>query len=158
MPGSTPTVAQGTEVNPPVAQQVAAQLTAFRGRPDGSYETTLRLVPEELGEVTIRLQVNGGTVSLHAMGASAAAVDALRDAMPDLRQDLLRSGLDLVDSQVDQSPGSQGRDAQADRDSASTGERRTVAPVTSNLLPTAAAGDGGSAVGVMEGGRVDVRI
>jgi flagellar hook-length control protein FliK len=30
------------------------------------------------------------------------AVQALREAMPDLRQDLLRSGLDLVDSQVDQ--------------------------------------------------------
>ncbi|MEZ7821939.1 MAG: flagellar hook-length control protein FliK, partial [Candidatus Nanopelagicales bacterium] len=68
----------------------------------GTYETTLRLYPEELGQVSVRIQVNGGTVSIHAFGASDVAVQALREAMPDLRQNLLQSGLDLVDSQVDQ--------------------------------------------------------
>jgi hypothetical protein len=86
----------------PVSTQMSAHLSTFKGLADGTYETTLRLYPEELGQVSVRIQVNGGTVSIHAFGASDMAVQALREAMPDLRQDLLRSGLDLVDSQVDQ--------------------------------------------------------
>jgi flagellar hook-length control protein FliK len=114
------------------------------------------LNPEELGEVTIRLQVNGGSVSLYAMGASVAAVDALRDAMPDLRQDLQRSGLDLVDSQVDQNPSSLARDAQAERDNVGSADR--AAPVTPVSTPGFQAAESGTAPSVMEGGRVDVRI
>ena len=86
----------------PVAAQMSAHLSTFKGLADGTYETTLRLYPEELGQVSVRIQVNGGTVSIHAFGASDVAVQALREAMPDLRQNLLQSGLDLVDSQVDQ--------------------------------------------------------
>ena len=85
-----------------VAAQMSAHLSTFKGLADGTYETTLRLYPEELGQVSVRIQVNGGTVSIHAFGASDVAVQALREAMPDLRQNLLQSGLDLVDSQVDQ--------------------------------------------------------
>lgn len=85
----------------PVSTQMSAHLSTFKGLANGTYETTLRLYPEELGQVSVRIQVNGGTVSIHAFGASDMAVQALREAMPDLRQDLLRSGLDLVDSQVD---------------------------------------------------------
>ena len=86
----------------PVAAQMSAHLSTFKGLANGTYETTLRLYPEELGQVSVRIQVNGGTVSIHAFGASDVAVQALREAMPDLRQNLLQSGLDLVDSQVDQ--------------------------------------------------------
>ena len=86
----------------PVAAQMSAHLSTFKGLANGTYETTLRLYPEELGQVSVRIQVNGGTVSIHAFGASEVAVQALREAMPDLRQNLLQSGLDLVDSQVDQ--------------------------------------------------------
>ena len=85
-----------------VAAQMSAHLSTFKGLADGTYETTLRLYPEELGQVSVRIQVNGGMVSIHAFGASDVAVQALREAMPDLRQNLLQSGLDLVDSQVDQ--------------------------------------------------------
>jgi flagellar hook-length control protein FliK len=94
----------------PVAHQLSAHLSNFRGRPDGSYETTMSLRPAELGQVTVKIQVNNGMVSLQATGMTAVAVEALREAMPDLREDLLRSGLDLVDSHVDRDPSSFGDD------------------------------------------------
>jgi flagellar hook-length control protein FliK len=102
-PGSPIPSAQPKAPTPtPVAAQMSAHLSTFKGLANGTYETTLRLYPEELGQVSVRIQVNGGTVSIHAFGASDVAVQALREAMPDLRQNLLQSGLDLVDSQVDQ--------------------------------------------------------
>jgi flagellar hook-length control protein FliK len=100
-PGS-PIPSAEPKVPAPVAAQMSAHLSTFKGLANGTYETTLRLYPEELGQVSVRIQVNGGTVSIHAFGASEVAVQALREAMPDLRQNLLQSGLDLVDSQVDQ--------------------------------------------------------
>jgi len=100
-PGS-PILSAEPKAPTPVAAQMSAHLSAFKGLANGTYETTLRLYPEELGQVSVRIQVNGGTVSIHAFGASEVAVQALREAMPDLRQNLLQSGLDLVDSQVDQ--------------------------------------------------------
>ena len=156
-PASPPmSPAAPAHLHPPVAQQVAAHITAFRGRADGSYNTTLHLAPEDLGEVTIRLQIHGGNVSLHAIGGSVAAVDALRDAMPDLRQDLQRSGLDLVDSQIDQRAGSQAGDAQRERDSVPAGQQSAGPAIRTAAVPQAAAGT--SAIGIMEGGRVDVRV
>ena len=70
----------------------------------------MSLRPAELGQVTVKIQVNNGMVSLQATGMTAVAVEALREAMPELREDLLRSGLDLVDSHVDRDPSSFGDD------------------------------------------------
>ena len=115
-PSSTPAAqaptasADARAAETPVAHQLSAHLSSFRGRSDGSYETTMSLRPAELGQVTVKIQVNNGMVSLQATGMTAVAVEALREAMPDLREDLLRSGLDLVDSHVDRDPSAFGED------------------------------------------------
>jgi flagellar hook-length control protein FliK len=141
----------------PVFTQMSAHLSTFKGLADGTYETTLRLYPEELGQVSVRIQVNGGSVSIHAFGASDMAVQALREAMPDLRQDLLRSGLDLVDSQVDQGSAflgneqesSSGRMADADNPDRSASQHNGVNGVDIETL---------TSIDPSRGGRVDVRV
>lgn len=141
----------------PVAQQLAAHVSAFRGRSDGSYETTLNLRPADLGSVTVKLQVSGGAVSLQAFGMSAVAVDVLREAMPELREDLLQSGLDLVDSQVDRDPSSFGDDERevAREVGVDSVDRGPTEPTTGRF---GSAGDPTVGDGVISGGRVDVRV
>ena len=142
----------------PVAAQMSAHLSTFKGLANGTYETTLRLYPEELGQVSVRIQVNGGTVSIHAFGASEVAVQALREAMPDLRQNLLQSGLDLVDSQVDQGSSflSEEQESASGRMADSSNSDRPVNQQNSEI-----AGDNIDALTNSErteGARVDVRV
>ena len=155
---STPIPAAELRTPIPVATQMSAHLSTFKGLADGTYETTLRLYSEELGQVSVRIQVNGGTVSIHAYGASDIAVQALREAMPDLRQDLLQSGLDLVDSQVDQGSSFLGNDqepsgaqvVESNNSDRSVNQRNgEVAEPDIDALTNS---------GLTQGGRVDVRV
>jgi flagellar hook-length control protein FliK len=140
----------------PISTQMSAHLSAFRGLADGTYETTIRLNPEELGQVSVRIQVNGGTVSIHAFGASDIAVQRLREAMPDLRQDLLQSGLDLVDSQVDPGAASFGNQREAASRRRLDSDRTEAASENRIGRPT----DVDALTDVLrpERGRVDVRV
>lgn len=94
----------------PVAQQLITHLATVRRGADGGHETTLLLSPQELGAVRIRLQVADGQVALHFTGQHAAACEALRDAMPDLRRELADAGLVLTDSEVSQQGAASGHD------------------------------------------------
>jgi len=164
-PSSTPAAqapmasADARAAETPVAHQLSAHLSNFRGRPDGSYETTMSLRPAELGQVTVKIQVNNGMVSLQATGMTAVAVEALREAMPDLREDLLRSGLDLVDSHVDRDPSSFGDDDSTSSLDDSAREKRE----SSGSLSTTVASDM-AATEILEiddsgeGVRVDIRV
>ena len=143
----------------PVAHQLSAHLSNFRGRPDGSYETTMSLRPAELGQVTVKIQVNNGMVSLQATGMTAVAVEALREAMPELREDLLRSGLDLVDSNVDRDPSSLGDD---DSTSSLEGSAREKLESTESVSTTDASDIAATEILEIddsgEGVRVDIRV
>jgi len=142
----------------PVSTQMSAHLTTFKGLADGTYETTLRLYPEELGQVSVRIQVNGGTVSIHAFGASDMAVQALREAMPDLRQDLLRSGLDLVDSQVDQGSAFLGNERESSSGRMVDSENPDRPVSQRNGEVSGADMETLTSIDPSRGGRVDVRV
>ena len=164
-PSSTPAApapmasADARAAEMPVAHQLSAHLSNFRGRPDGSYETTMSLRPAELGQVTVKIQVNNGMVSLQATGMTAVAVEALREAMPDLREDLLRSGLDLVDSHVDRDPSSFGDD---DSMSSLEGSAREKLESTESVSTTETSDLAATEIVEIdesgEGGRVDIRV
>ena len=164
-PSSTPAAqapmasADARAAETPVAHQLSAHLSNFRGRPDGSYETTMSLRPAELGQVTVKIQVNNGMVSLQATGMTAVAVEALREAMPDLREDLLRSGLDLVDSHVDRDPSSFGDD---DSTSSLEGSAREKRESTESVRTTDASDIAATELLEIddsgEGVRVDIRV
>ena len=164
-PSSTPAAqaptasADARAAETPVAHQLSAHLSSFRGRSDGSYETTMSLRPAELGQVTVKIQVNNGMVSLQATGMTAVAVEVLREAMPDLREDLLRSGLDLVDSHVDRDPSSFGDD---DSTSSLEGSAREKLESTESVSTTEASDLAATEISEIddsgEGGRVDIRV
>ena len=164
-PSSTPAAqaptasADARAAETPVSYQLSAHLSSFRGRPDGSYETTMSLRPAELGQVTVKIQVNNGMVSLQATGMTAVAVEALREAMPDLREDLLRSGLDLVDSHVDRDPSSFGDD---DSTSSLEDSAREKLESTESVRTTDASDIAGTEILEIgdsgEGVRVDIRV
>jgi len=139
----------------PVATQLAAHLSNFRGRADGSYETTLTLHPADLGKVSIRIEVLNGTVAIHAMGAQAATVDALRDAMPQLQQELSDAGLNLIGSQVSQQSG------QGDQSAERTPAQESAPRISSTLSTSDRSGevDSSASSGILgRDGRVDVRV
>ena len=143
----------------PVAHQLSAHLSSFRGRPDGSYETTMSLRPAELGQVTVKIQVNNGMVSLQATGMTAVAVEALREAMPDLREDLLRSGLDLVDSHVDRDPSSfADDDSTSSLDDSAREKRESTESVRTTDASDIAATEILEIDDSGEGVRVDIRV
>jgi flagellar hook-length control protein FliK len=77
----------------PVAAQLGPHLRVLRQGPDGTHHATLVLDPEELGPVRIRMELAAGTIHLHLTGGHDVAVDALREAMPELRQELVDAGL-----------------------------------------------------------------
>jgi flagellar hook-length control protein FliK len=139
----------------PVATQLAAHLSNFRGRADGSYETTLTLHPADLGKVSIRIEVLNGTVAIHAMGAQAATVDALRDAMPQLQQELSDAGLNLIGSQVSQQSG------QGDQSAERTPAQESAPRISSTLSTSDRSSevDSSASSGILgRDGRVDVRV
>jgi flagellar hook-length control protein FliK len=147
--------ATATAAPTPVATQLAAHMSNFRGRADGSYETTLTLHPNDLGQVSIRIEVLNGTIALHAIGAHSAAVDALREAMPQLQQELADAGLNLIGSQVSQQSG-QGQQS-ADR----TPAQEAAPQINSTLSSSSRSSDQDvpASTGLLgRDGRVDVRV
>lgn len=77
----------------PLPTQLATVLVPAAHRPDGSYQVSIRLQPEELGTVHIALHLENGTlnVSLHAEGD--ATRNLLRQNLNQLRAQLASTGL-----------------------------------------------------------------
>ena len=62
---------------------------------DGQSEVRLRLLPEQLGDVSIKLVVSGGSVDASITARSADAQNALAGAQPQLAKSLAEAGLKL---------------------------------------------------------------
>jgi len=77
----------------PVSAQLATVLAPAAHQPDGSYQVSIRLQPEELGVVHVELHLEAGTVnvSLHADGDTTR--DMLRQNLGQLRQQMASTGL-----------------------------------------------------------------
>jgi len=89
------------------AAQVVAVLHPLRSAPDGVHQLTVHLHPAELGPVSVRAEIRNGDIHLHLAGATEAARDALRMALPELRRDLQAAGFTAgsLDVQPDGRPG-----------------------------------------------------
>jgi flagellar hook-length control protein FliK len=70
-----------------------AQIQPLRGGPDGVHQLTVQLNPVELGPVSIVAELRDGDIHLRLAGATEAAREALRAALPDLRRELADAGL-----------------------------------------------------------------
>lgn len=81
----------------PLAEQLAPQLGvrlgALRDAGPGTHVLTMRVEPESFGPVRVVAHIGTEGVRIELLGATDAARDALRAALPDLRRDLVAAGL-----------------------------------------------------------------
>jgi flagellar hook-length control protein FliK len=94
------------------AEPIVTALAPLRSRPDGVHQISVALHPAELGVVHVVARLVNGSLQVDLTGVSDAARSALRDALPDLRADLLQAGFTGVGVDVGgQSRPDSGRDA-----------------------------------------------
>ncbi|HYF93954.1 MAG TPA: flagellar hook-length control protein FliK [Symbiobacteriaceae bacterium] len=89
---------------------------------DGKYTVTLRLHPEQLGEVRLQLHVAGREVQTSLQVANSTAQQFLEQRSDQLREGLSQSGLTLSGFHV--ATGQQGRQRQTEQPFEQTGPRR----------------------------------
>jgi flagellar hook-length control protein FliK len=77
----------------PVAQQLAAPLLRLRAGGDGSHTLTIALHPADLGPVSVHVRLIGDAMTIQLASASESAHDVLREALPQLHQELQAAGL-----------------------------------------------------------------
>ncbi|WP_307827813.1 flagellar hook-length control protein FliK [Planomonospora sp. ID82291] len=76
----------------PPASQIAVHVLPLRQDPDGIHRLTVHLHPADLGPVSVVAELRNGAVHLQLAGTSDGAFDALRSALPSLRQELEEGG------------------------------------------------------------------
>jgi flagellar hook-length control protein FliK len=82
---------------PQLTQQVAGPVLSLRTAGDGNHQLTIALHPAELGPVNVHVRILGDSMTIQLASSSADAHDALREALPQLRQELQAAGLHNVD-------------------------------------------------------------
>lgn len=80
-------------------QKSLGQQVALFAR-NGIQHAELRLHPEELGAVQISMRMNNERMHIHFIAEHAHARDALENALPNLRQSLNESGIQLGQSHI----------------------------------------------------------
>jgi len=92
-----------------LAQQVTASAIA------ATRETTVRIKPDGLGPIDVRVSVASGHVDVRFAIEHPVTVNMVRDALPDLQRMLAQSGLSLGDAEVaQQNAGNRGQAARGD--------------------------------------------
>ena len=86
--------------SPRFAQEVGARLQWIAEQQGG--EATLRISPDGLGPVEIRLKLDGDRVELGFTATQQDTRQALQDALPKLREMLAQQGLQLGHADVGQ--------------------------------------------------------
>ncbi|MBB5967308.1 flagellar hook-length control protein FliK [Planomonospora venezuelensis] len=96
----------------PPASQVAVHVLPLRLDPDGIQRLTVHLHPADLGPVSVVAELRNGAVHLQLAGTSDAAFEALRSALPDLKQELEDGGFSsaTLDLQREAPGGQPGQD------------------------------------------------
>ncbi|MCW2638878.1 MAG: Collagen alpha-2(I) chain, partial [Dactylosporangium sp.] len=74
------------------ATQLAERLAPLQKGPDGVHRLTIHLNPVDLGPISVTAEVRTGDIHVHLAGATDAAREALRAALPELRKELQGSG------------------------------------------------------------------
>jgi flagellar hook-length control protein FliK len=100
------------------ADDVGARLQWIAGQQGG--EATLRISPEGLGPVEVRMTLDGDRVELGFSATQSETRQALQDALPKLREMLAQQGLQLGHADVGQKHAQSAND---DAHHAANGER-----------------------------------
>src|SRR3546814_18547577 len=73
--------------------QLANRVGTLSQRPDGEYDLTLQLEPADLGRLELRVRMEGGLVHIQVGAHAASTTEAIRAALPELREALADAGL-----------------------------------------------------------------
>lgn len=88
--------------------QVARALRPLHRTVDGSHRIALQLRPAELGTVHLEVTLDDGRLSVRALVESAATRELLAGAVPELRDELTKAGIDLDSVDLGQTTADQG--------------------------------------------------
>nr|WP_275941331.1 flagellar hook-length control protein FliK [Planosporangium flavigriseum] len=103
-------------------------MAPLRKGPDGVHRLTIHLNPVDLGPISVTAEVRGGDIHVHLAGATDAAREALRAALPELRKELQGSGFGSSSLDVSRDApgngGAPGRQAREHQPQARTDARR----------------------------------
>ena len=106
----TPTTpaAAAAIARPVLLPQLVAPVVALAQAPDGEHHLTLTVSPENLGPVTVRAHIAGGTIHIELHTPSDLGREAVRVILADLRRDLaaVAPHASLALSPSDDAPGS----------------------------------------------------
>ncbi len=142
---TTPAAAPATPTAAPawpaqVAAEVRSHLRSLHRGADGVHRAVLVVHAEGLGQVRIDLRTQGAGVDLVLRGADPASQEALRHALPQLREVLTDSGLTVGSTDVsdlaDQWTGGGSGDAQPSAPARSTGPRTTTTTTAATTSPS----------------------
>ena len=97
-----------------IVEQVVKSMV-MRTTQSGSSEIRLRLNPDNLGEVTMKLTLSGSSISANLVAQNGDVRNALLSNHHQLAQSLSEAGLTLAGFSVDVSGGDAGRDQNRDR-------------------------------------------
>ncbi|WP_127783025.1 flagellar hook-length control protein FliK [Rhodococcus sp. X156] len=129
-PPTTPVVSAPPAVPPePVHHQVATALLGVHSRGEGSHQLELALHPAELGQVNVHVRMVDGALTVALASGSDATLDALRAALPELRQELRAAGLAQVTLSLDLTdPGTAHHQERAEQHASRPADRRPGPP------------------------------
>jgi hypothetical protein len=111
--------------------------------PDGSYSIQLQLAPNDLGQVQVTVDMADGRVSIHLHAVDPAAGAALRDSLPQLREQLEQQGLSTGNLDVG-SGDAQRRPRPQNTQTAAPGGVSAPVPSEDPIQPTRAAHSAGA--------------
>jgi flagellar hook-length control protein FliK len=142
-PLTVPTISAAGQATPPwlpaaVHEQVFTAVSPLLRANDGSYRIQLQLRPHDLGAVQVIVNVRHGEISIQMHAPDAAARDALRGGMSDLRQQLEDQGLRAGSMEVG-SGGANARQPETPWVRPQVNETNRRGPIPSDL-PVATAG------------------
>ncbi|MCL1036502.1 flagellar hook-length control protein FliK [Shewanella submarina] len=107
----------------------------------GIGQAEIRLDPPELGQMMVRIQVNGDQTQVQFQAMQQQTRDMLEQAIPRLREMLQSQGMELADSQVSSQDSSSGGQGDGEANSASGGnnpdsDENAADAQTSTINPT----------------------
>ncbi len=122
-----PRVFDQTAWSAALAQQVTASVIA------AAKETTVRVEPEGLGPIEVRVRVSSDHVDVRFAIEHPVTLNMVRAALPDLERMLAQSGLNLGDAQVAQQNAGQRHQATSHRNAASNVRDDELVAMTSPI-------------------------
>lgn len=116
--------AHSRPVNVPVgnaqwADEIGSRMTMMVGQ--GKHTASLRLSPEHLGPLEVRITMNGDQASVQFGAAHVDTRNAIENALPRLREMFASQGLSLADANVSREPPRQQQNSTPQSSSSSSG-------------------------------------